>query len=338
MDVKQETKNIPSIGLGTWKSEPGLVGAAVTTALRVGYRHIDAAACYGNEKEVGEAFAKVFSTTKTSTSVSVPRSDVFVTSKLWNSEHGVNDVEAACRQTLADLKLDYLDLYLIHWPQAFEKVPNTTRGFPRNEDGTMRYDLKTSHEDTWQQMERLVDLGLVKSIGLSNFNTRQIDAVLRIARIKPACLQVEVHPFFAQNHLVEYCRKHSIAVVCYSPLGSGSQLGGHIVPRHPTLMGIGAKYGKTAAQVALAYLLSRGLVVIPKSVKANRIEENFGAASFVLDPEDIAVIAALDNNSRTGWGGPKVQDATTGQLRPRDVSHPYYPFRMVNGKNDPTWF
>ena len=143
---------MPLVGLGTWQAKAGEVEAAVGAALKLGYKHIDAAAVYGNEAEVGSAIATAIE------GGIIAREDLL--SRPWNSEHGPDDVEAACRQTLKDLQLDYLDLYLIHWPQAFEKVPGAHYGFPRNDDNSMRYDVDTTHQETWKAMERLVDLGL----------------------------------------------------------------------------------------------------------------------------------------------------------------------------------
>ena len=179
---------MPLLGLGTWQAPPGEVGAAVRVALLAGYRHIDCAACYGNEKEIGEVFGAMVG----DGAGQIPRSELFVTSKLWNSEHAPALVRPALEQTLADLRLAYVDLYLVHWPQAFEKVPGTTRGFPRNEDGSMRYDLASSSADTWGAMEALVPSGLVKAIGVSNFNCALLMDLLSYAKIKPAVNQVEV--------------------------------------------------------------------------------------------------------------------------------------------------
>ena len=181
---------MPLLGLGTWQAPPGEVGAAVRVALLAGYRHIDCAACYGNEKEIGEVFGAMVG----DGAGQIPRSELFVTSKLWNSEHAPALVRPALEQTLADLRLGYVDLYLVHWPQAFEKVPGTTRGFPRNEDGSMRYDLASSSADTWGAMEACAEAGLARSIGLSNFNSLQIAALKAAAgtKIVPAVNQVEV--------------------------------------------------------------------------------------------------------------------------------------------------
>ena len=311
--------NMPSVGLGTWQAGPGEVGAAVRAALDAGYRHIDCAACYGNEAEVGAVFKEVFG------SGLIQREDVFITSKLWNSEHKPENVKAACLQTLEDLGLGYLDMYPIHWPQNFEKVPGTHKGFPRNADGSMRYDLETTTMQTWGAMEALVEEGLTKAIGLSNFNSKQIEEVYSASRVKPANLQVEIHPYFQNTKLVDFALAKGILVTAYSPLGSGgADPDGNIIPTHPTLKDIGAKYQKSAAQTALAYTRQRGIIVIPKSVTASRIQQNLDV-TWTLSDEDMKTIAAMDLKLRMGWGGPKVE--RNGEMRPRDEANPYYPFR-----------
>lgn len=226
---------MPLVGLGTWQAPPGEVGAAVKVALESGYKHIDCAACYGNEAEIGAVFAEMFAgPTK--------REDIFITSKLWNSEHAPADVKPAVLKTLADLQVEYLDLYLIHWPQNFEKTQGTTCSFPRNEDGSIRYDLDTKSEETWAAMEALVEEGLVKAIGLSNFNSVQISSIISSCKIKPAVLQVEIHPYFSQEPLVSFCKEQGIVVTAYSPLGTGAEIDGCTVVGNPTLAGIGEKY------------------------------------------------------------------------------------------------
>jgi len=308
---------MPLIGLGTWQAAPGEVGAAVKSALTAGYKHIDCAACYGNEKEIGEVFKAQFSG-------SIARDSVFITSKLWNSEHKPENVEAACNQTLADLQLDYLDLYLVHWPQNFQKVEGTTRGFPRTPEGGIVYDLDTTIMQTWEAMEQLVDSGKCKAIGLSNFNSKQIAEIMEKGRIKPAVLQVESHPFFTQEPLIAFCKGHGVQVTAYSPLGSGAELDGSIIPKHPALAEIGAKHGKSAAQVALAFQSNRGIPTFPKSVKAERIAQNLDV-DFKLSEDEMKAISALNADTRTGWGGPQVE--RNGKMEPRDMLHPHYPFQ-----------
>lgn len=309
--------SMPIIGLGTWQAPKGEVGAAVRTAIENGYRHIDCAACYGNEAEIGEVLADLFAKGV------VSREELFVTSKLWNSEHQPKDVKPACEKTLADLKLGYLDMYLIHWPQAFAKEAPGNCSFPKNADGSVRYDTETTTEQTWQALEALVDAGLCKAIGLSNFNSAQITQLMQTCRIPPANLQVEVHPYFSQDPLVDFCRKRDIAVTAYSPLGTGAVIDGATVAGNPTLAAVGEAYGKSAAQVAIAWLAQRGIIVIPKSVTAARIVANRDV-DFNLSYEDMAKVDALNKNLRNGWAGPLVE--RNGKKEPRDHAHPLYPF------------
>eukprot|EP01062_Namystynia_karyoxenos_P010321 TRINITY_DN13655_c0_g1_i1.p1 TRINITY_DN13655_c0_g1~~TRINITY_DN13655_c0_g1_i1.p1 ORF type:complete len:351 (+),score=106.68 TRINITY_DN13655_c0_g1_i1:72-1055(+) len=311
-------QTVPRIGLGTWKSDPGQVGVAVRAALEIGYRHIDCAAVYGNEQEIGAVLKDAIS------SGMVKREELFVTSKLWNSEHRPENVEPALRQTLADLQLDYLDLYLVHWPQAFEKVPGTHIGFPRNPDQSIKYDLEAGVEPCWRALEKCVDAGLVRALGVSNFNAAQLKDLVQCARVKPVMLQCESHPYFSNERLFSLARSLGLQCTAYSPLGSGSEVGGVGVPSNPVLVKIGEKHGKSAAQVACAWQLQRGNAVIPKSVTKERIAQNFDIV-FTLSEEDMAAIAALDCNARAGWGGPLVERG--GQMRPRDELHPLYPFK-----------
>eukprot|EP01065_Artemidia_motanka_P024773 TRINITY_DN2967_c0_g2_i1.p1 TRINITY_DN2967_c0_g2~~TRINITY_DN2967_c0_g2_i1.p1 ORF type:complete len:344 (+),score=127.52 TRINITY_DN2967_c0_g2_i1:58-1032(+) len=308
--------DMPLVGLGTWQAPAGEVGNAVRAAVEVGYRHIDCAAVYGNEAEIGAVFADMFASGK------VKREDLFVTSKLWNSEHRPENVESAVRTTLKDLQLEYLDLYLMHWPQQFEKVEGTNRGFPRNEDQSIRYD-QVPLAETWAAMEKLVEQGLVRAIGLSNFNSVQIKAIHEGAKIKPHVLQCESHPFFPNEPLFALARSLGIVCTAYSPLGSGAEIDGYTVANHPELKKVADRHGKSAAQVACAWQLQRGNVVIPKSVSKERIAQNFDV-TFALSAEDMAAIAALDGGLRCGWGGPKVE--RDGKSVPRDLLHADYPF------------
>ena len=311
---------MPLVGLGTWQATDGVVQNAITTALEAGYRHIDCATCYGNEAECGVAFAAAFRDGGI-----CARDDVFITGKLWNSEHAPEHVGLAMEQTLLDLQLECLDLYLVHWPQAFQHIDGSTRSFPRDSDGNMQYDLETSLEATWGAMEALVAAGKTKSIGLSNFNASQIQAILDCATIKPAVLQVEAHVFFANEELRAFCAANGIVMTAYSPLGNGKPLeSGESLLAHPVLAEIGAKYGdKTSAQMAIATLFNRGIPTFPKSTNAGRIKENFDT-QFTIDAADLARIAALNRDARTGWGGPRI--TRDGVEQPRDCVHPNYPF------------
>ncbi|XP_043555046.1 aldo-keto reductase family 1 member A1-B [Chiloscyllium plagiosum] len=313
-------QKMPLIGLGTWKSAPGEVKAAVWNAVKTGYRHIDCAAVYNNEAEIGEFFKENVGTDKM-----IRREELFVTSKLWNTKHHPEDVEVSCCKSLDDLKLTYLDLYLIHWPHAFERGDIA---FPKNPDGTIRYDF-IDYKETWKAMETLVKKGLVKAIGLSNFNSRQIDDIISTATIKPAVLQIECHPYLAQNELIGHCQKHGLVVTAYSPLGSSDRL--WKVPDEPVLLedtnikAIAEKHGKSPAQVMLRWQVQRGVVAIPKSVNPARIAQNLQVFDFSLTEDEMKRIGTLNRNWR--YIVPKIQ--VGNEFVHRDAQHPYYPF------NDP---
>lgn len=195
---------MPAVGLGTWKAEKGVVGNAVEVALRSGYRHIDCAHVYANESEVGAGLAKAFEAGVCT------RGDVFITSKLWNTEHRPEHVRPACEATIAALGVEYLDLYLIHWPIAFEKDGDTL--IPKGDDGKVKFDRTVSIRDTWAEMEKLVEAGLVKSIGVSNMTLQMVNEMCCGTKIRPAVNQVEIHPFNVQEDLVEFCKSMDTAV------------------------------------------------------------------------------------------------------------------------------
>jgi len=303
--------SIPILGLGTWKSQAGEVEKAVAYALKNGYRHLDCAAVYGNELEVGAGIA----------AAGVAREEIFVTSKLWNTKHHPEDVEATCRKTLADLGLTYLDLYLIHWPVSFERGDNK---FPKNDDGTVRYDTSITPTETYLAMEKLVGLGLVRSIGLSNFNSEQIADILAKGSIKPATNQVECHPYLNQSKLIEFCKARDITVTAYSPLGSPDRPWAKPddvkLLDDPKLKTIGDKYSKSPAQVLIRYQVQRGVIVIPKSVTPSRIDENAAVFDFSLTADEIATINSFDCNGRI------IVPLLDG--KERDAGHPHYPFNI----------
>ena len=284
---------IPQLGLGTWKSEKGQVAAAVKYALKIGYRHIDCAPVYANEKEVGLALGESL------TEGIVKREDIFITSKLWNNQHRRADVVPALKQTLQDLQLDYLDLFLIHWPVAFKKeVSWATKG----EEFIALTELPLI--ETWRGMEQAVDEGLVKSIGVSNFSQVKLENLRLNGAIQPNVNQVECHPYLQQEELLAYCQNHGIGLTAYSPLGSGDRTSSlkqenePLIFENSVIQQIAQKHQATPAQILIKWAIERGTVVIPKSVSPQRIKENFEALQISLDAEDLQQIKALNQNYR----------------------------------------
>ena len=292
---------MPALGLGTWKADPGEVGEAVKAALDIGYRHFDCAAVYGNEKEVGAALAEAIA------SGQVKRGDLFITSKLWNNAHLGADVLPALQQTLADLRLDYLDLYLMHWPIAHR--PDVF--YPQSGDDFLTPE-QAPLEDTWAALESCADAGLCRHLGVSNFNPKRLLRLIDNARIRPEVDQVESQPLLAQKDLLEICREHGVIFTAYSPLGSPDRPArlqrGDDPPllKAPMIEAIARKHAITPAQVILAWAICRGTSVIPKSVTPARLAENFAAASVELNVEDMAALDTLEQGHRfldgSFWG------------------------------------
>ena len=266
-DVTLNDKNtIPQLGFGVFQIEPDDTAEAVAVALRVGYRHIDTAEMYGNEREVGEGLR----------AAGLDRGDVFVTSKLNNSFHEPDEARKAFDETLSELGFDYVDLFLIHWP------------LPMLYDGDF--------VSTWKTMEEFHDDGRARSIGVSNFQVDHLERLAEETDTVPAVNQIEVHPYFANDSVREYGQEHGIATEAWSPIAQGGVL------EDPTITGIADKVGKTPAQVVLRWHIQRGDIVFPKSVTPARIEENFDLFDFELDSSDMDEISALDKgeNGRTG--------------------------------------
>lgn len=282
-----------TIGLGTWKASGNEVKNAVKEALNIGFRHIDTAAVYGNETEIGEALAEVFAEGK------IKREDVFITSKLWNDSHKEGYIIPALQETLKKLQLEYLDLYLIHWPVAFK--PGV--GQPKKPSDYLSLE-EAPIIDTWRGMEKAKEGRLARHIGVSNFSKKKLKALIEQATIKPEVNQVELHPLLQQNELLAYCKSEGIFVTAYSPLGSGDRSEGMKGENEPNLMEIetireiAKKANATAAQVLIAWHAHRGCAAIPKSTSKDHIEANFQAANVTLDDADMEKIAALDKHYR----------------------------------------
>jgi len=269
---------IPSLGIGTWNSPKDQVGESIKIALKMGYRHIDCAWVYKNEKEVGDALKEIFAQGE------INREDVFITSKCWNTHKAPSNVRNACLYTMQCLGVDYLDLYLVHWPVAWKFIEfggNQWGGEP-GEDGLKgtRFDNVPLHQ-TWAEMEKLVEEGLVKHIGVSNFSIQHLMDLLTYARIKPTCNQVELHPYHAQYDLINFCLYHHITPVAYSPLGSSVewQKGRPNIRDDPVITRIARERHETPSQTIIRWHIQRGHVVIPKAINPTHIEENFHAVS-----------------------------------------------------------
>lgn len=306
--------SIPVIGFGTYAPTTyprHKVEEATELAIKAGYRHIDGAYLHENEAEVGRAIRKKIA------DKTIRREDLFYTGKLWSTFHRPELVRQGLERSLRALRLAYLDLFLIHYPVELQAGDAL---LPVNEDGEYLYS-NTDIRETWKAMERCKDAGLVKSIGVSNFNRRQLELILKKPglKYKPVCNQVECHLYLNQEKLLRYCKENGIVLVAYSALGSsrdatwGIGKGCPVLLEDPVLNGIARKIKRTPAQVALRYLLQRGIVVLAKSFNEQRIKENLQVFDFELEEEDMNSLYALNKNMRY-------------DKRSMWEDHPKYPF------------
>lgn len=259
---------IPEIGYGTWQSSDSEVTVnGVKVAIACGYRHIDTAAAYKNEESVGEGIKES----------GIARKDLFVTSKVWNTQRGYEKTIAAFEKTLSDLDLDYLDLYLIHWPASKKDYEN----------------WEEINLETWRAMTDLYKAGKIKAIGVSNFKPHHLEALMK-TEVKPMVNQIEFHPGFMQEETVKYCRDNGILVEAWSPLGTGRML------TNPDLQEIASHYGKSVAQICIRWCIQHDVLPLPKSVTPSRIEENSNVFDFEINAEDMQRIDALENFGGSG--------------------------------------
>jgi diketogulonate reductase-like aldo/keto reductase len=262
---------IPALGFGTLIPDPLATKQATRAALEVGFRHFDCAERYRNEQAVGEAMQEVFK------AGAIERKDVFVTTKLWNSNHRPARVKPAFEASRRRLKLDYVDCYLIHTPFAFQPGDEQE---PKDEHGQVIYDSGVTLVETWRALESLVDEGQCRAIGLSNVNLEKLQEIVEAARIKPAVVEVESHPYLPEWELLDYCRRHGIVLLAFAALGHAME------PRlldDPVITAIARRLGKSPAQVVLAWAIQRGTALLTTSVTPSRIRENFELSAL---PED----------------------------------------------------
>lgn len=287
---------MPSVGLGTfqgaysYEANTEVTRAAVVTAIKAGYRMIDTAKLYQTEEGVGlgikDAVAHGF----------VRREDLYITTKLWSQNHRTDDVEKELDESLKLLGLAYVDLYLIHWPTALKKSKEL---IPKDEKGNVLFDDDIDYLETWAGMEKCHVAGKARSIGLSNFNAKQLARIIEQCAIKPAAIQMEIHPYHLNSEVVEFAREHHIAVVAYAPFAKGSSRPGFkevdpCVFTDPIIKKIAEHHEKTTAQVTLGYLLQSGFAVVPKSSSPERIVHNIEVFEFALDDNEMKEMKSLD--------------------------------------------
>lgn len=294
---------MPVIGLGLWKVDGSAAPTLVEEAARAGWRHFDNASDYGNEAAVGSGLQNVMR------SGIARREDLWVTSKLWNTNHAAKHVREACERSLRDLKLEYLDLYLIHFPIALEYITPETRypaGWFQDPDAhePRMKPARVPIFETWHAMEELQRAGLVKNIGVSNFNVGLLRDMLAYADVRPAMLQVEMHPYLTQEKLVRFCHQEKIAVTAFSPLGAPSYVPLGMATENDSVLNekvvrdAAAAHKKTPAQIVLRWAVQRGTAAIPKTTRPERLRENLAVFDFDLSATEMNSISALDRNRR----------------------------------------
>jgi alcohol dehydrogenase (NADP+) len=295
--------HIPALGFGTLIPDAAVTISATTAALEAGFRHFDCAERYRNEREVGEALQAGI------TGGGIAREDLFVTTKLWNTNHRPERVEPAFNASLDRLRLNYLDLYLIHTPFAFQ--PGEEQD-PRDQNGNVVYDREVTLLDTWRAMESLVDRGRCRAIGLSDISLDRLLPIYESARIKPAVVQVESHPYLPETELLEFCREKGIVLLAFAPLGHGMRPG---PLEDPVILATAARLGKTPAQVLLAWSVQRGTALLTTPRSADRARENFNISALPEDAFDeinrIQTRQRLNDVVNTGSPGfiPRVKSA-----------------------------
>eukprot|EP01061_Rhynchopus_euleeides_P020668 TRINITY_DN3358_c0_g1_i10.p1 TRINITY_DN3358_c0_g1~~TRINITY_DN3358_c0_g1_i10.p1 ORF type:complete len:370 (+),score=198.61 TRINITY_DN3358_c0_g1_i10:60-1169(+) len=329
----------PKIGLGTWKSPHGKTGEAVKAAIRSGYRMIDTANDYNNEHEIGQAIKELIDAGE------VKREELFIQSKLWNANHRPENAWIDIKKTLEDLQMDYIDAFVIHWPQACPSHPTGAKPgirksgafpglyteerpeggcwmFSLDEEGKYTYDADSHYVETLHAMEEMKDKGLIRTIGVSNFNKAQVRECIEACKKHPLTIvQNEVHPYFQQKDFVDFCQHNGVAVQAFSPLGSADRPSCYkrdtdpkAVLENETIAKIAAKHNKTPAQAVLRWHIQRNVSAVPKSITPSRVEANHGVWDFKLDEEDLKTFSSLN----IGWQFLLWEDT---------AGHPDYPFK-----------
>jgi D-xylose reductase len=307
-------KEIPQVGFGLWKIAQNDCADVVYQAIKTGYRHLDSASDYGNEKAVGEGIKRALDDGL------CQRSDLWVTSKLWNTYHAKEHVSLALERTLSDLQLEYLDLYLVHFPISLQFVPFDTRYPPEwvfdpEAESPMMKTSKVPLNETWGAMEEMRSQGLTKQIGVCNYTSGLLHDLMSYAKHKPDVLQIESHPYLTQERLIRLAKNYGLAVTAFSPLGASSYFEldmareGESVLETSVVKEIADRLGKTSAQVVLRWGVQRGTSIVPKSTRVERMKENLNIFDFELSTEDMLSISALNQNRRFNDPGHFCEDA-----------------------------